>query len=61
MHHDLHGARELQQPAPFPDFVDQDACFRARSLVRSERPAHNRAVVGSNPSGPMVILAPIGK
>lgn len=24
----------------------------ARSLVRSERPAHNRAVVGSNPSGP---------
>ncbi len=31
----------------------QPPSVRARSLARSERPAHNRAVEGSNPSGPI--------
>ena len=34
--------------------VDNDQ--RARSLVRLERPAHNRAVAGSNPAGPISYL-----
>ena len=52
MYYYLHESGRLPKPTPFPGFMDRDAHLRARSLVRLERPAHNRAVVGSNPSGP---------
>ena len=32
---------------------------RARSLVRSERLAHNQVVAGSNPAGPTLIHSPL--
>ena len=52
MHRRSPGSGKTQQYAalPYPWYLS--GCFGARSLVRSERPAHNRAVVGSNPSGP---------
>ncbi len=54
MHRDF---REMQGIRAFSDPASGCNQFWARSLVRSERPAHNRAVVGSNPSGPIHTLA----
>ncbi len=46
------GIPDIEINTPFPNSGRLHTNSRARSLVRSERPAHNRAVVGSNPSGP---------